>query len=688
MSHASELESELRFALDAARFGAWSMDLVTGELTTSATCREIFGRDPTAPFTFRDLRDCIHPDDRERQRQANIVSLATGADFDIDYRVVTPSGEIRWISNRGQAFLGPDGKAVRMAGISVDITQRRVLEARRAALVALGDLIRDVEDPSELAFAAAEIIGATLDACRVAFGHADRAARTLTIERDWCAPGVASRTGVRHFGEHESRVSELAGGQTVVVEDIALTPEAAPRAQALLASGVRSLVNMPISDQGGVVAVLFLNDAKPRAWSADDLAFAREVAERTLTAIGRRRAERALRDLAAGLEKQVEARTAELLQAQDALRQAQKLEAMGQLTGGVAHDFNNLLTPIIGSLDMLQRKALGGEREQRLIDGALQSAERAQVLVQRLLAFARRQPLRPQPVDVAGLIGGMVDLIASTSGPQIRVRVEAAEDLPPALADANQLEMALLNLSVNARDAMPDGGALTLSLALDVVEAGHRAQLAPGEYLRLTVADTGEGMDPDTVLRAVEPFFSTKGVGKGTGLGLSMVHGLASQLGGGLAIASRRGLGTVVELWLPACAHPAQAAEADRPAASPTTSAGAVLLVDDEPLVRASTADMLVELGYAVTEAASADQALNLLDQTGGVDLLITDHLMPGMTGAELARAVRERWPHQRLLIISGFAEAEGLAADLPLLAKPFRQADLAASLAGLKDAG
>ncbi|MDQ0466488.1 signal transduction histidine kinase/CheY-like chemotaxis protein [Caulobacter ginsengisoli] len=688
MSEIGELESELRFALDAARFGAWSMDLIRGELTTSATCREIFGRDPAAPFTFRDLRDCIHPDDRERQRQANIDSLATGADFDIDYRVITPTGEIRWISNRGQAFHDAQGKAVRMAGISVDVTHRRALEARRAALVSLSDCIRDMEDPAELAYAAAQIIGATLDACRVAFGHADRAAQTLTIERDWCAPGVVSRTGVRHFRDHEARVSALAGGGTVIVEDIAQSPGAAPKAEILLASGVRSLVNMPIRDQGGVVAVLFMNSAEPRAWAADDLAFAREVAERTLTAIARRRAERALRDLAANLEKQVEARTAELVQAQDALRQAQKLEAMGQLTGGVAHDFNNLLTPIIGSLDMLQRKGLGGEREQRLIDGALQSAERAQVLVQRLLAFARRQPLRPEPVDVAALIGGMAQLIASTSGPQIKVRVEAEDDLPPALADANQLEMALLNLSVNARDAMPDGGALTLSLALDTVAAGHRANLAAGDYLRLSVADTGEGMDPDTVLRAVEPFFSTKGVGKGTGLGLSMVHGLASQLGGGLAIASRRGLGTLVELWLPACERQAGSPIAEPRAPGLATSAGAVLLVDDEPLVRASTADMLGDLGYSVTQAESAHQALSLLDAGAKIDLLVTDHLMPGMTGTELARAVRERWPHQRLLIISGFAEAEGLAADLPLLAKPFRQADLAASLAGLKAAG
>jgi signal transduction histidine kinase len=687
VNQASELESELRFALDAARFGAWSMDLVSGELTTSATCREIFGRDPAQPLTLAELRSTIHPDDYEAMRQANIRSLKTGADYEVEYRILLPTGEIRWISNRGQAFPGPKGEAVRMAGISEDITGRRALEERRLALVRLGDCIRDIEDPSELAQAAARIVGQALDACRVAYGHADRASRSLTIEPDWRAPGVASRTGVRRFGDHQTRVEALARGEPFIVQDVDADPRTAARRDFLREAGVRSLVNLPISDQDGIGAVLFVNAAQPRAWTVEEIAFIREVAERTHTAIGRRRAERALRDLAASLEQEVETRTAELVQAQDALRQAQKLEAMGQLTGGVAHDFNNLLTPIIGSLDLLQRRALGGEREQRLIDGALQSAERAQILVQRLLAFARRQPLKPEPVDVAALVAGMVDLIASTSGPQIRVRTEIPEGLPPALADANQLEMALLNLAVNARDAMPDGGSLTLSLGQETAVAGHRAQLAPGDYLRLSVADTGEGMDPDTLARAIEPFFSTKGVGKGTGLGLSMVHGLASQLGGGLAIASRRSLGTLVELWLPASARPAQAPEANRLSTNDNASAGTVLLVDDEPLVRASTADMLGELGYAVTEVASADQALNLLDQGEGVDLLITDHLMPGMTGTELARTVRERWPHQRLLIISGFAEAEGLAADLPLLAKPFRQADLAASLAGLKDA-
>ena len=241
-----------------------------------------------------------------------------------------------------------------------------------------------------------------------------------------------------------------------------------------------------------------------------------------------------------------------LAEAEEQLRQAQKMEAMGQLTGGVAHDFNNLLTPIVGALDILQRRNVGGEREQRLLSGAMQSADRAKVLVQRLLAFARRQPLQPIAVDIGKLVTGMADLVTSTTGPQIKVTVEVADNLPAAKADPNQIEMALLNLAVNARDAMPDGGTLRISASAHELGASADIKVFPGLYIRLSVADTGTGMDQTTLARAIEPFFSTKGVGKGTGLGLSSVHGLASQLGGALKIQSRLGIGTNIELWLPA----------------------------------------------------------------------------------------------------------------------------------------
>jgi CheY-like chemotaxis protein len=353
---------------------------------------------------------------------------------------------------------------------------------------------------------------------------------------------------------------------------------------------------------------------------------------------------------------------------------------MGQLTGGVAHDFNNLLSPIIGGLDLLQRRKLGDERIERMIGGALASAERAKTLVQRLLAFARRQPLQPTAIDVRRLVEGMAGLLASTIGPRIRLVIDVAEALPAARGDDNQVEMALLNLAVNARDAMPDGGEMRIGASLERVSRPTPGGPGRGEHIRLTVADTGVGMDSATLARAVEPFFSTKGIGKGTGLGLSMVHGLAAQLGGAMTIDSQPGEGTLVALWLP-LADSAPAPVPAEPEGEAGRHTGRALVVDDEALVRASTADMLADLGYAVVEAGSGAEALALLAAGEEIDLLVTDHLMNGMTGVELAEQVRTLKPEAKLLVVSGYAEVEGIAPDLPRLTKPFRLADLALAL-------
>ncbi|MFF7709091.1 ATP-binding protein [Pseudomonas sp. NPDC007930] len=409
------------------------------------------------------------------------------------------------------------------------------------------------------------------------------------------------------------------------------------------------------------------------------------VAGTAMEITARKTAEENLRELNATLEGRVAQAIAEREEVQQALRQSQKMEAMGQLTGGVAHDFNNLLTPIVGTLDLLQRRGVGGEREQRLISGALQSADRAKTVVQRLLAFARRQPLQMIPVDVAKLLAEMADLMASTTGPQIRVAIDAPEGLPAAFADPNQLEMALLNLTVNARDAMPTGGTIGISASRQRVGENHRSKLPCGEYLCLAVSDTGTGMDATTLARAIEPFFSTKGVGQGTGLGLSMVHGLASQLNGALTIQSAPGVGTNVELWLalspalPALAMPLAEVPARR------SARGVALLVDDEEHVRASTSYMLAELGYQVIEAPSGEEAMALIGTGEAFDLLITDHLMPGISGTDLARVVRSARPEASILLVSGYAELEGLDPRLPRLTKPFRQHDLAATLARLQ---
>ena len=424
--------------------------------------------------------------------------------------------------------------------------------------------------------------------------------------------------------------------------------------------------------------------------------FYRDVTTRKAAEAALREAEAALRHLNSTLIDKVAAAVADREVALAQVHEMQKLETIGQLTGGIAHDFNNLLTPIVGSLDMVRRKLDGDERSQRLIAGAQQSAERARVLISRLLTFARRQHLEPRSVNVAEIARGMEDLVARSIGPQVMLVVNIAPGLPPARVDPNQLELALLNLCINARDAMPGGGSITVTA--DTADAGdidaadyadaRALGLAPGRYVRLWVTDTGVGMDPETLRRAVEPFYSTKGVGKGTGLGLSMVHGLAGQSGGTLQLTSTPGGGTTAIIWLPVADTAATARNDEPQRAIARTRPLKLLLVDDEELVRMGTADMLADLGHEVAEAASGFAALEILKRAD-IDVIVTDYAMPGMTGAELAAAARLLKPDLPILILTGYANlAEDVAHGLPRLAKPFRQAELAACLASLVDDG
>jgi len=414
----------------------------------------------------------------------------------------------------------------------------------------------------------------------------------------------------------------------------------------------------------------------------------REVAVIFQDVTDRKRAEIALRELNDSLGRRVSDAIAEREHALAQLHEAQKLETIGQLTGGVAHDFNNLLTPITGTLDLLGRRYGDDTRSARLIDGALQSAERAKTLVQRLLQFARRQPLETRAVDTAALIEGMRDLISSSIGGLVELRIVAPDDLTPALADPNQLELAILNLCVNARDAMPDGGALTVALEQTILGPRSNPALPPGAYLRLSVIDTGFGMDEETLARAIEPFYSTKERGKGTGLGLSMVHGLAAQLGGAFVMSSAPGEGTRADVYLPVAATSVTTA-GRRPSMKVDGDMQplAMLLVDDEDLVRAGTAEMLRDMGHNVTAVASGAEALDALAAGLKVDAVVTDYMMPRMNGGELAARLREQRPGLPVLVVTGYAGGD-LDLDLPQLAKPFRQSDLAAALAELVNYG
>jgi signal transduction histidine kinase/ActR/RegA family two-component response regulator len=390
-----------------------------------------------------------------------------------------------------------------------------------------------------------------------------------------------------------------------------------------------------------------------------------------------------LHALAAELEKRVEARTAERQAVIEQLHEAQKLETLGQLTGGVAHDFNNLLTPIIGALDLLQRKMEGADsRTDRWIANALQSGERAKILVQRLLGFARRQDLQSGPVDVAALVGGMRDLIASSVGPVIELKLRCGSELPRALADPNQLELAILNLCVNARDAMPEGGLLTIAAETALLGPGSEPRLPPGLYIRLSVIDTGVGMNAETLARAVEPFFSTKETGRGTGLGLSMVHGLTAQLGGAFTLGSVEGEGTRADLYLPVTEDlPDAAAIAGGDRMLLPARPLSILLVDDEELVRCGTAEMLRDLGHRVTESEGGAEALSMLAAQPDIEAVVTDYKMPRMDGAELAERVRAIRPDMPILLISGYTGIADPIAGLPRLNKPFGLAELANGL-------
>jgi signal transduction histidine kinase len=406
----------------------------------------------------------------------------------------------------------------------------------------------------------------------------------------------------------------------------------------------------------------------------------RRVAERTAE----------IAEANAELERRVEERTREREMALAQVHEMQKLESLGQLTGGLAHDFNNVLMAILGNLDLLARRLPHGAAVKSHVTASIEAAERGATLTKRMLAFARRQELRPEAVDVRRLLNSMVEMLRRSLDPHIEIGMEFEDALSQVRVDPNQLELAILNLTLNARDAMPNGGRLTVAARSGRFAAGDVQGLGTGEYVCIVVSDTGIGMDEATLKRAAEPFFTTKGTGKGTGLGLSMVNGLASQSGGVSRIRSQLGAGTSVELWLPI----AEAGDMQRPRSAPTltvvpTASVTVLLVDDDPMVLAGTSAILEELGHRVVAAASAAPALDVIRSDAPVDLVITDHAMPGMTGAELAQHIRDLRPDLPIILATGYAEVPGnLIASMPRLDKPYRIDKLASMIAAVTSRG
>lgn len=641
-----EGEERLRLALQAGRLGSWELDLDTMTLTSSERCKANFGMAAQATLSYAEMLEMVHPADRAHIRQAMDHALSTGAAHVVEARVVWPDGTTHWVEISARVVLGRDGRGHRMVGVSLDITDRKLADAERDRL---NQLLEQ------------RVAERTTDVERLSLER-QRLASMVEVSPDFI--GVTALDGsllyLNRAGRRMVGLTDTASVTDTTIHDY-LLPQDRARFDAEI---------MPVAARKGRWAGEFQFRHR-----VDDYAI---VVHLDFFLI---------RDPVSGEPVNFATVTRDLREAkrvEEQLRQSQKMEAIGQLTGGVAHDFNNLLMAVVGNLDLLRRHMPESPKLLRFIDGAMQGAQRGAALTQRLLAFARRQDLQPQSVDVVELVQGMKDLLTRSIGPMIELRLEAAQEIPPAQVDPNQLELALLNLAVNARDAMPGGGTLTLSL--DKSEHGRSPdeRMAPGTYVVLRVSDTGAGMDDATLSRATEPFFSTKGIGKGTGLGLAMVHGLAVQSNGAFHLRSKVGKGTTAEIWLPVSTIPVHQTE-PQPEATAETGPATILVVDDDALIAMSTTAMLEDLGHAAVEASSGEKALKILSSGMQVDLVLTDYAMPGMTGADLALLIRKSHPRLPVLLATGYADLpDGLSIDVPRLTKPFTQRQLAAQVAKL----
>ncbi len=580
----------------------------------------------------------------------------------------------------------------------IDVTERtiseasvRKSEARLRFLDDLGLKVANAHDADTILAITTRMVGEYLSISNCAYADMDEDEDGFTIRGDWAADGSPSIVGhysLADFGQ--LAVSNLTRGLPLIVNDNRreLAPDEAKTFQDI---GIAATICMPLLRDGRLTALMAIHDKVPHHWSDGELALIREVTERSWAHIQRSRSEADLRataeelaELNATLEVRVEERTAALQQAEEALRHSQKLEAVGQLTGGLAHDFNNLLAGIGGSLDLMTTRLAQGRVADvdRYLLGAQSAVKRAAGLTQRLLAFSRRQTLDPKAADVNRLVAGMQELITRSVGPAVEVETVAAGGLWTAFVDTGQLENALLNLCINARDAMPDGGKLTIETGnrwLDQRAAKVR-NLPPGQYISLCVSDTGTGMTRDVIERAFDPFYTTKPTGQGTGLGLSMVYGFAGQSGGTVRIYSELGKGSMVCIYLPRhIADPDQAEVITSIEAAPrATGNTTVLVVDDEPLVRMVAVEILEELGYDVLEAGDGPTAVKVFESRPDIELLVTDVGLPnGMNGRQLADAVRTTRPDLKVLFITGYAENAvlnhgHLEPGMQVMTKPF----------------
>ncbi|WP_081492357.1 GAF domain-containing hybrid sensor histidine kinase/response regulator [Bradyrhizobium genomosp. I (2014)] len=648
-------------------------------------------------------------------------SVETGEPYEAEYRV-HGSGQERVVIARGRVETDVQGHK-RMAGVVIDVTEEKSANAalkeqtkalgilNRAATAISGDLdqARLVQTITD---AAVEITGAEFGA--FFYNVIDAQGERYTL---YTLSGAPREAFAKFPMPRNTQVfAPTFTGTTVVrsgdiTKDVRYGHNAPHYGMPKGHLPVRSYLAAPVrSRTGEVLGGLFFGHSKTDIF--DDVAEERAVALASQAAIAldnarlfqaadrelqqRREAEAKLQALNASLEQRVAEEVARRAVAEDALRQAQKMEAVGQLTGGVAHDFNNLLTVIIGGLDTIKRSKPGDQaRIARAVEMSLQGAQRAANLTGRLLAFSRRQPLEPRPLELNALVREMTELLHRTLGEQIELEGVLAPRLWPVEVDQNQLESAILNLAVNARDAMPEGGKLTVetaNTALDESYTATDAEVVPGQYVMIAISDTGTGMPKEVLTRVFEPFFTTKEVGRGTGLGLSMVYGFVKQSGGHVTLYSEEGEGTTVKLYFPRyIGSTASRADAVEQAVPASSDGEVILVVEDNDDVRAYSTMILSELGYVVLEASEADVALNILRSNQRIDLLFTDVVLPGKSGRVLADAVQEIRPGLKILFTTGYSRNaivhQGrLDAGVQLISKPFTFEQLAARVRDLLD--
>ncbi|MGR4973725.1 PAS domain-containing protein [Pseudomonas sp. LARHCG127] len=658
-----ESEERLQLALAAAdALGTWDWDISEDRFIADAHFALLHGVDPelSRQLPISAYLEGVHPEDRAMVARSIKHCITHGTEYAEEYRLLQPDNELRWVYVRGRCYKDRHGRPKRFLGAALDLTERKRTE----------QALRQSQTELQLIINAMPILISYVD-------REERFRLNNSAYLDWYGmtpqelygKTIREVLGDEAYAARAQQIADALAGKPCSFAVQSDHRDGRPR---------HSLINyLPRHGADGAVNGFYIF-----------------VIDETES----RKTEEALRNLNETLEERVIARTQQLAEAnhrlqsemfereraEEALRHAQKMEAVGQLTGGIAHDFNNMLTGILGSLDLMQRYIAAGRAAEigRFTEAAVSSANRAAALTHRLLAFSRRQSLDRKPLDANELVRSLEDLLSRTTGDHIVLRLQLANELWPVSTDASQLENALLNLVINARDAMPEGGELiveTANVYLDGTDINSLEPVKAGDYVMIAVSDNGSGMTPAVLAKAFDPFFTTKPIGQGTGLGLSMIYGFAQQSGGHLNLDSVPGQGTRVQLYLPRLhVAPAQQPATPETVEAPPAIAGeTVLLVEDEPAVRMLVLDLLKTLGYTALEAQDAMMALPLLESEQRIDLLVTDVGLPGMNGRQLAEIARQHRPGLKVLFMTGYAqkaaERQGfLEQGMDMVAKPF----------------